>query len=223
MKRLGPHILLACTPTVIVISVVAALGLVFLFPEPELRWIVVGVPIALATAMWVGFWLTYRPISVDIGRGVLRFKGTEHPLADVHHAEVSTWGNYTILRIVSTRAGVSALISGGPVFPLSAPSRELLAEALERSEVVDPPASARIPNIGFHGARHGFTWRSVPVSLSRSDAAYFLTGKMTTDPPQRAIEVVRTGRRVARRIIWVASAVLALVALFIGMLALLTM
>ena len=206
-----------------VIAVVAALGLVFLFPDLESRWIVVGVPIALATAMWVGFWLTYRPISVDIGRGVLWFTGAEHPLADVQSANVYTWGSYTILRLETTKAGVSALIAGGPVFPLSARSRALLAEALERSGIVEPPASVRIPNIGFHGARHGFTWRSVPVSLSRSDAAYFLTGKMTTDLPQRAIEVVRTGRRVARRIIWLASTVLLFVALFTGMLALLTM
>ena len=130
MKRVGPNILLACTPTVMVISVVAALGLVFLFPEPELRWIAVGVPIALATAMLVGFWLTYRPISVDIGRGVLWFTGADHPLADVQSANVYTW---------------------------------------------------------------------------------------------RAIEVVRTGRRVARRIIRLASTVLVIVALFMGMLALLTM
>ena len=223
MKRLGPHILLACTPTVIVISAVAALGLLVLFPGPDSRWIVVGVPIALATAMWLGFWLTYRPISVDIDRGILWFKGAEHLLADVHHAEVSTWGSCTILRLEATGAGVSALIAGGPVLPLSAPSRALLAAALERSGVVDPPASARIPNIGIQGARYGFTWRSVPVSLSRSDATYFLTGKMTTDPPMRAMEVVRTGRTVARRIMWIASAVLALVALFMGMLALLTM
>ncbi|MGV8882283.1 MAG: hypothetical protein ACOH19_09015 [Rhodoglobus sp.] len=223
MKRLGPHILLACTPTVIVISVVAGLGLAFLFPEPGSRWIVVGVPLVLATAMWVGFWLTYRPISVDIDRGILWFTGVEHPLADVQSANVSTWGNYTILRLETTRAGVSALIAGGPVFPLSAQSRALLAEALERSGIVDPPASVRVPNVGFHGARHGFTWRSVPVSLSRSDAVYFLTGAITNDPPRRAIEVVRTGRTVARRIIWVASAVLAVVALFLGMLALLTM
>lgn len=223
MKRLGPHILLACTPTVIVISVVAALGLVFLVPEPDSLWIVLGVPIALATAMWVGFWLTYRPISVDIGRGVLWFKGAEHLLADVHHAEVSTWGSYTILRLEATGAGVSALIAGGPVFPLSGSSRVLLADALERSGIVDPPPSVRIPNIGIQGARYGFTWRSAPVSLSRSDAAYFLTGKTTADPPMRAIEVVRTGRTIARRTIWVASSVLVLVALFLGMLALLTM
>ena len=80
--------------------------------------------------MLLGFWLTYRPISVDIGRGVLRFTGANHPLADVQSANVYTG---------------------------------------------------------------------------------------------RAIEVVRTGRRVARRIIRLASTVLVIVALFMGMLALLTM
>jgi len=222
VKRLGPHILLACTPTVIVISVVLALGLSYLMPGAESRWIVVGVPVALALAMWVGFWLTYPPMSVDLDRELIRFRGVEHPLSAVQFAEIYTWGSYTILRLDTTRGAAAALISGGPVLPLSAQSRALLADAIERSDIIEPLMSQRIPDIGFHGARHGLTWRSVPVPLSTSDAVYFLTGKVTTDPPKRAIEVIRTGRAVARRIVWVSLAVLGLVALFVGMLALLT-
>lgn len=222
MKRLGPHILLACTPTVLVIATILGLGLWYLFPEPERRWLVIAVPLGLAVAMWAGFLLTYPPLSIDLERGIIRFRGTEHPLTEVQFADISTWGSYTILRLDTTRGAASALIAGGPVFPLSASSRALLAEALEKARLTEPLQSQRLPNLDFQGGRHGLTWRSVPVPLSTADAVYFLTGTLTSDPPVRAIEVVGTGRRVARRIVVVALVVLALVALFIGMLALLT-